>query len=239
MAAAPGYRDAILGKAISLSYLGRYREAIDVLNKNVELGFYLLGESHYWLAWNYHELKDDDAAQANIEQSKPRLPTNSEVYGLAGTIAHDKGESDRAEEEFIEALKYNASNTEALFGLGRIFGEKQRWPESAESFEKAAAVFEKNESAILAKIEEVKKAPLADERKARMLAKKDQQLRVTRATRATAFYDAAVSYFNAETEGQGFGRGRAGRRAPPIQGQGRRADQKNQVERTPPAPRPP
>jgi tetratricopeptide (TPR) repeat protein len=198
LTAAPGYRDAILGKAISLSYLGRFREAIDVLNKNVELGFYLLGESHYWLAWNYHELKDNDAAQANIEQSKPRLPTNSEVYGLAGTLAHDKGELDRAEAEFVEALKYNASNTEALFGLGRLFGEKQRWPESAESFEKAAAVFEKSESAILAKIEEVKKAPLADERKARMLAKKDQQLRVTRVTRATAFYDAAVSYLNAE-----------------------------------------
>jgi tetratricopeptide (TPR) repeat protein len=204
LALAPGYRDAILGKAISLSYLGRYHDAVEVLNKNTELGFYLLGESHYWLAWNYSELKDLNRAQANIEQSKPRLPTNSEVYGLAGTIALNRGELDRAETEFREALKYNAANTQALFGLGRVFAEKQRWPESAESYEKAAILFEGNERAFLAKIEEVKKAPISDERKARLIAKKDQQIRVTRSSWATAFIEAAVGFVHAGQKDRAF-----------------------------------
>ena len=53
---APEYRDSLLGKAICLGYLGRHEEALDILNRLIELGMYLMGESHYWLAWNEHEL---------------------------------------------------------------------------------------------------------------------------------------------------------------------------------------
>jgi tetratricopeptide (TPR) repeat protein len=196
LALSPQYRDALLGKAVSLSYLARYNDAIDVLNKNVELGFYLLGESHYWLAWNYHELKDGVRAQANIEQSKGRLPTNSEVFGLAGTIAFDQGELDRAEKEFKEALKHNGANTEALFGLGRLYGQRSKWADSATHFERAAFIFERNEGAIAAKIAEIKSSKLSEERKAKLLAKKEQQLKVTQATKATAFINAAASFAN-------------------------------------------
>jgi len=125
LALLPKFRDALLGKGISLSYLGRSNEAIETLKININLGFYLLGESHYWVAWNYHELKDDDRAQANIEESKGRLPTNSEVYSLAGTIALERGEIDRAEKEYKDALKYGGSNTEALLGLGRLYAQKK------------------------------------------------------------------------------------------------------------------
>jgi len=196
LALSPKYRDALLGKAISLSYLGRYQEAIEVLNRNVELGFYLMGESYYWLAWNTHELKDNDSAQANIEESKGRLPTNSEVFGLSGTIAFEKGEIDRAEKEFLEALKYNGGNTEALYGLGRLYGQKEKWSDSAAYYERAAFVFERNESAIADRIDQIKKSSLSEERKARLLAKKEQQLKITQATAATAFYNAAASFAN-------------------------------------------
>jgi hypothetical protein len=37
---------------------------------------------------------------------------------------------------------------------------------------------------------------MAEDRRARMLKKKENQLLVTRATRATAFYNAAASWFN-------------------------------------------
>ncbi len=197
LALSPKYRDALLGKAISLSYLGEYQEAIEVLNKNVELGFYLMGESHYWLAWNYHELKDNDRAQLNIEESKGRLPTNSEVFGLSGTIAFEKGEIDRAEKEFFEALRYNGRNTEALYSLGRLYGQKEKWPDSANYYRLAALVFDQNETAITAKISEIKNSKLSEERKAKMAAKKEQQLKIIQATKATAFYNAAASYYNA------------------------------------------
>ncbi len=192
----PEYRDALLGKGICLSSLGRYGDALQPLNRIVELGFYMLGESHYWLAWNYHALKNDAKAEAEIEESKPRLPTNSEVYGLSGTIALDLGKLDKAENEFTEALKYNGANTEALFGLGNLNALKERWKESGGFYEKAASVFERNEAALAEKIDQIRKSALSDERKAKLIAKKEQQLKINQATKATALYNAAASYFN-------------------------------------------
>jgi tetratricopeptide (TPR) repeat protein len=187
-----------LGKAVSLSYLGRANEAIAVLNKNVALGFYLLGESYYWLSWNDHELKDGDKAQADIEESKGRLPTDSNVFGLAGTIALEKGDPDRAEKEFISALKYNGANTEALFGLGRLYAQRKMWKESGGFYEAAAKVTEKNnEEAVAGKIAEIKGSKLSEERKSKLLAKKEQQLKAILATKATAFINAASSWANA------------------------------------------
>jgi tetratricopeptide (TPR) repeat protein len=197
LAISPEYRDALLGKALCLSYQQKHTEAIAELDRLIKLGFYLLGEGYYWLAWNEHELKDNDAAQLHIEESKGRLPTNSEVFGLAGTIALEKGESGRAEREFLEALKYNAANIEALFGLGRIAAGQGKWEESAGHLEKAAAVAGQAETAVAAKIEEIKAAEMAADRKARLLSKKEQQLRINRATRATACLEAAIGHLNA------------------------------------------
>jgi tetratricopeptide (TPR) repeat protein len=201
IALSPQYRDALLGKGICLSTMGRYTEALAPLARIVELQFYMLGESHYWLAWNYHALKDDAKAEDEIEQSKTRLPMNSEVFGLSGTIAFDRGELAKAEKEFLEALKYNGSNTEALFSLGRLYAQKEMWKESAGYYETSALVFDRNEGVIAEKIDQIKKSTLSEERKARLLAKKDQQLRITQATKATAFYNAAASLFNTRDSG--------------------------------------
>jgi tetratricopeptide (TPR) repeat protein len=201
IALSPQYRDALLGKGICLSTMGRYTEALAPLARIVELQFYMLGESHYWLAWNYHALKDDAKAEDEIEQSKTRLPMNSEVFGLSGTIAFDRGELAKAEKEFLEALKYNGSNTEALFSLGRLYAQKEMWKESAGYYETSALVFDRNEGVIAEKIDQIKKSTLSEERKTRLLAKKDQQLRITRATKATAFYNAAASLFNTKDSG--------------------------------------
>jgi len=196
IALVPEYRDAYLTKAIGLSYLQRYPEAIDVLNKIVAMQYYLLGESHYWLAWNWHELKDNAQAQLHVEESKGRLPTNSEVFGLAGTIALENGEIDRAEKEFVEALKYNEANTEAIFGLAGVADRRTRWAEGAGFYEKAAGVLTLNEAAIEDKIAQLKAAELEEARRARMIAKKENQLRVIQATRAMAFFNAAADWSN-------------------------------------------
>jgi len=193
----PEYRDAYLTKAIGLSYLQRYPEAIEVLNKIVAMQYYLLGESHYWLAWNYHELKDNVQAQLHIEESKGRLPTNSEVFGLAGTIALERDEIDRAEKEFSEALKYNEANTEALFGLGAVADRRSRWPDGAGFYEKAAAALVLNETSLEEKIAQIKAAPMDEARRAKMIAKKENQIRVVQATRAMAYYNAAADWANA------------------------------------------
>lgn len=193
----PEYRDAILGKAICQSYLGRTAEAIQTLDKMIALGNWLMGEAHYWLAWNYHSLKDEAAAQRHIEESKGRLPTNAEVFGLAGSIALDRNETDRAEKEFLEALRYNGSHTEAIFGMGRINDIREKWPAAAGWYETASKVVGDVENALRGKIAEIKAAPLTEDRRAAMLSKKESQLRVARATLALACYNAAAAWVNA------------------------------------------
>jgi tetratricopeptide (TPR) repeat protein len=198
LAVSPEYRDALLGKAICLSYLGRGEEAIQVLGRIIDLGYWLLGEAHYWTAWNLHALKRNTEALEHADEAKGRLPTNSEVFGLAGSIALELGENDRAEKDFLESLKYNAANTESLFGLGTIEGRRSRWAGSGAYYEKAGAAYASSEAALRAKIEEIRSASLSEARKARLIRKRESQIERARLNGATSYYNAAASYANAE-----------------------------------------
>ena len=197
LAIAPEYRDALLGKAICLSYLGRPVEAIVVCEKIIGLGYWLLGESNYWLAWNQHELKDNNAARLSIEEAKGRLPTSSEVFTLSGLIALEDGELAKAEGELKEALQYNPVNSDALLHLGNLFAQKLDWQNSGVHFEKAAFALIEDETLLQKKMAEIEKSSMAPARKERLLKIKLSQVEKVRLTRATAFYNAAAGYYNA------------------------------------------
>ena len=193
----PEYRDALLGQAICLSYMKRYDEAIVVLDRILALGYWLLGESYYWLAWNKHELKRDAEALRDIDEAKGRLPTTSEVFSLAGTIGLERDELARAERDFQEALRFNPANTEALFGLGDLAARRADWPAAALLFQKAAAALEANAALFAAKIKEIEGSAMTAERKARLIARKKAQLASVEAAAASAHYETAASSFNA------------------------------------------
>jgi tetratricopeptide (TPR) repeat protein len=197
LAVAPEYRDALLGKGICLSYLGRPVEAIPVFEKIIALGYWLLGESHYWLAWNQHELKDNEVAAANIEQAKGRLPTSTEVFTLSGILAAERGDPAKAEKDFLEALQYNPRNSEALFNLGALYARREAWPDSGLYFEKAGFALENEGRSFQDKITEILYSSLAPERKERFLRKRKSQLEKALLSGATAFYNAAAGYNNA------------------------------------------
>jgi tetratricopeptide (TPR) repeat protein len=192
------YRDALLGKAICLSYLGRHEDAVQVLDRMLDLGYWLLGEAHFWIAWNLHELHRDDEALRHVDEAKGRLPTNSEVFSLAGTIALDLGQDGRAEKDFLEALKYNPDNRESLFGLGTLAGRKNLWRESGGYYEKAAGACAASESALQARIEEIRNSALSPERKERLVRKREAQIDGLRLTEATSYYNAAAAYLNGD-----------------------------------------
>jgi tetratricopeptide (TPR) repeat protein len=153
--------------------------------------------SHYWLAWNLHQLGRDEEAAANIEQAKSRLGTDSEVFGLSGTIALERGNLEQSEKDLKESLSFSAHNTDSLFNLGRLYALRQQWPDSGEYYEKAGLSYERTEAALDVKIQEIKDSRLAEERKSRLIRVKENRLKTIGLTKATAFCDAAAGYFNA------------------------------------------
>lgn len=192
----PDNRDALLGKAICLSYLGRNAEAIDELSVLRTRGTYLMGETYYWLAWNRKELGEFKDAWLDIGNSKKYLIGLHEVFHLAGIIAFEMGNFTESEKELTEALRLNPSNCEALYYLARIYVHQEEWSNSAIQFEKASFCWQQMEESLLKKIREVKNSSLDEKRKKRMLRKKESQLAKIRLSSATCFYNAAASYFN-------------------------------------------
>ncbi len=193
----PEFRDALLGKAICLGYLKRYGESMEVLERILSLGYWLLGEGHYWLAWNLHELKRDSEALPHIEEAKKRLPDNPHVWSLGGTIALEAAELEKAEKDFQESLRLSPSLPEPLFGLGTIHTKRANWRSAAGFFERAGGAFEAEGTALLAVIEEVRHAALGEDRKTRLIRKRESELEHVRLSAATAYYSAAAAYFNA------------------------------------------
>lgn len=195
---APKYRDALLGKGISLSFLGRHDEAIAVFNTLLELGYYYIGESYYWTAWNQHILGKLDEAWENVETSKNYLIGHYEVHSLAGAIAFDKGSLQDAENNFKESLRLNPHDYDSYFYLGKLYGKREDWKKSGVNFEKAAEGYSLEEQTIKNKIVEIEETSLSDERKTKMINKKKTILVKTRLTKATAFYNGCAGYYNAE-----------------------------------------
>ncbi len=197
LAMAPAHRDALLGKAMCLSYLGRHQEAIDVCNHIIALGKYYLGESHYWLAWNLNELKDWDKAWEKIEKSKYYLIGHGEVFFLAGLIAFNQNRLDEAEKNLLEANKQDDSNGDPSYYLGKIKNIQEDWLNSGAYFELASKRYGIKEKMIQDRIEEIKDSAFSEERKKKHLMRKTNQLRKIQLTKATAWYNAAAGFYNA------------------------------------------
>jgi len=194
---APNYRDALLGKVICLSFLGRHHEAIEACNIMLALGNYYLGESHYWLAWNQNELGELENAWENIENSKKYLIGYGQVYSLAGTIAFNQKNLDEAENNFFEACKQDASNGDPPYYMGKIKTIREDWLNSGVYFERASGNYQRKEELIQKKIREIESSSLSEERKKKYLARKKNQLSRLQLTKATAWYNAAAGYCNA------------------------------------------
>jgi len=198
LALSPNYRDAILGKAMCLGYLGRHAEALTELQRMLDLGKYYIGESYYWMAWNFKELNRIAEAGTSVEMAKNYLIGHYEVMSLSGIVAYLQGRLEDAESDLIEALKLNSGDCEAAFYLGKVYGDRQDWPASGEFFERAAGCNHQTEAAIQARIKEIEESPMSAARKAKHVNTKKSQLLQTRRTKATAYYNAAAGFYNAK-----------------------------------------
>ncbi len=195
------YKEAELGKAISLSCLGRAAEAIPILKALIEKGPSLRGECNYWLAVNQRELSDLAAAAESIEAAKPLL-RRSQVFTLSGLIALERSSVEKAEKDLNEAIQINPLDEEAFYLLGRIYAQKEQWNESGLNFMMAGFGYERKEKELEEMASEIRESSMAEPRKAKLLLRKRSQIEKARLTRATACYNAAAGFYNAGEPGR-------------------------------------
>jgi tetratricopeptide (TPR) repeat protein len=141
LALVPTHRDALLGRTVSLSHLFRHEKAIQSATRMIDLGSWLLGQAHYWRAWNEYQLDRIDAARADADRAK-MLTVSAPTLVLSGMINWREKRLDSAEGEFQEALTMDFGQCEAASFLGGVRAERRQWPESLEAFLHAQRCFE-------------------------------------------------------------------------------------------------
>lgn len=192
----PDFRDALLGKVMCLTYLARHEEAIATALKLLELGYYYLGETHYWLARNFHALDQLDEAWEHIEKAKKYLIGWNEVHSLAGEIALAQNNLSEAENNFKEAMKLDPTDCSSIFSLGKVNSIRQKWKISATYYQQAAECFENQKKVLTQEINEIQSSDLDESRKIRLIQKKKSQFARLHLVQGTAFYNSAAGYFN-------------------------------------------
>jgi len=141
LALVPSHRDALLGKAISLSHLLRHDDAITSATRLLELGHWFVADAHYWRAWNEYRRGLIPAARADVDRAKALTP-NAPTLILSGVIGWRERRLESAEAELEAALNLDYGQCEAASYLGGVRAERQAWPESLAAFQHAEQCFD-------------------------------------------------------------------------------------------------
>ena len=196
LALVPEQRDALLGRAQSLSYLDRNAEAVPLLDRLIGMGRWYLAEAHFWRAYNRFNLGDVEGARDDAATSIGHRP-EAQSYALSGQIALVQRRLDDARSDLETALDINPQYCYAAFHLGRVHIEEARWIETASAFSRAALCFRANAAGLAADLSEIEQNPdLAEDRRARLVARRTDEIAVVRQQAASSFYNAALGYYN-------------------------------------------
>jgi hypothetical protein len=104
------------------------------------MGQWQTGDALYWRAWNRHQLKQLETAQQDVERAKTLL-YNTELFALAGIIAHDRQQFDAARTDLQRSLEISSRNCAAAWYLGLTNAAQERWALSGSAFEQAGACY--------------------------------------------------------------------------------------------------
>lgn len=196
LALAPSHPDALLGRVKALSFTGQHAEAfaaIDAILNGTTRVF--PGEAYYWRAWNNAQTGQVDEAAKDIEQAE-KLWINSEVSKLGGIIAYRRRLLGAARERFEAARKLAPGDCENAFYLGNVQSELREWAASAESFAGAVACIESARETLRKQIQTIEASAWAQERKARHIARREQQIVNAARMIATSWFNMAAAHYN-------------------------------------------
>src|SRR5207302_3331014 len=148
-----------------------------------------------WRAWNNMQLGHNDQAWIDVEEAW-KLQITADVAKLAGMIAYRRQQLDVAREKFETGYKMNMNDCETGFYLGIVNVEQQRWPRGVEVFIQTASCLEAAKRHLTEEIATIQGSNATPERKARQIAKREQQIRTAGRMTATSWFNTAVSYYN-------------------------------------------
>lgn len=191
---APDDPEALAGTIRALTYEDRHTEAIAAADRLVATGINP-GEAHYWRALNFARLKEDDRAWADVERASDGL-ANADVPKLAGIIAINRREYTVARDRLELARRRRRDDCEVAFYLQSVLAQQREWDAAAQVAAEAGSCFELEEEQLRRELDEVRTAPMAEDRRARQIARREQQLASDARMRVTSWFNAAVASVN-------------------------------------------
>jgi len=165
----PFHRDALLGRTVALSHLGRYEDAIATATQMIDLGEWLMGEAHYWRAWNEFSLRQYQTAREDTDRAKSRM-VNAAVFVLSGLVEWNLLRLPTAESELEEALKMDFGRCDAAQYLGRVRVQQRKVPEALAAFKQAIQCFDLSITVREKLIADIQAGPGTDATKTRLAA---------------------------------------------------------------------
>jgi tetratricopeptide (TPR) repeat protein len=183
--------DALIGRTIALSNLGRHEEAIATATSLIEGGRWFIGQALYWRAWNRFQLTDYTVARQDADRAK-MLMVNAGVYLLSGMIEWRLRRLEGAEREFEEALRMDFGQCEAATFLGGVRNERSRVPEAVAAFTQAVRCYDLTIGLAREAIGLLEKSDAPPSHRARQLARHERTIAQAEKRRAEAANGAAL-----------------------------------------------
>lgn len=189
------HSEALIGRIRSLSYLGRYAEALEAVDRLLQQKQWFIGDAYYWRAWNETQLARYDEAWVNVERASTLL-VNAEVSKLSGVIAFRRQQLEVARQKFEESRKRDSTDCETAFYLGSVHAEQRTWPEMATLFAATAACLDDADAKLKMDIDSIRTGSSSEEYRTRLIRRREQQLVANGRTRATSLFNVSVAYYN-------------------------------------------
>lgn len=190
----PLYPDALLGKLRALTYLARHDEAISVAGELLAIGRYP-GDAYYWRASNELQLDRLDRAWDDIEAAD-KVMINSDVPKVAGLIGIRRRALDIARQKLELAHQRNPPDCETSYYLHLVLADQAHWADVVEIAVGTAGCLDDAEAYARQDVDRIAASSAPDARKARQIARRQQQIASAVRMRATCRFNAAVASFN-------------------------------------------
>jgi tetratricopeptide (TPR) repeat protein len=190
----PDSPDALLGKARTLTHLGRYADAIAGLNELVTAGRWFVGDARYWRAFDEMQLSRYDEAWVDVEEAA-RYLVNADVPKLAGIIAFRRRQFDVARTRLEDARRRNAKDCETAYQLGLVMSEQRDWTPATRVLDEANACLDAEDQQLTEEIGRMRTSDAPPSRRDQQVTRRERQLATNARMRATSWFNSAVAFF--------------------------------------------